>query len=48
MSHVMERLERENAILRRGTRESTETDHELQTAYRCLSDVEHGWHFTHQ
>jgi hypothetical protein len=46
-SHVMERLERENAILYRGTRESIEIDLVLQTTYRSLSEAEHGWHFTH-
>jgi hypothetical protein len=38
----MERLERENVDLRCGTRESTEMDLELQTAYCRLSEVEHG------
>jgi chromosome segregation ATPase len=48
MSHVTERLEHENAILHRGTHESTEKDLEMQTAYHHLSEAEHGWHFTHQ
>jgi hypothetical protein len=47
-SHTMERLEHENINLRHETRESTEVDLELQTVYRCLSEAEHGWHFTHQ
>jgi hypothetical protein len=42
----MERLEHENAILHHGTRESTEMDLELQTAYHRLTEVDHGWNFT--
>jgi hypothetical protein len=43
----MERLGQENTILHHGTRESTETDLELQVTYHCLSESEHGWKFTH-
>jgi hypothetical protein len=38
----MERLERENALLRHGTRDSTEMDLELQVTYHRLSEAEHG------
>jgi hypothetical protein len=44
----MERLRHENAILHRGSLQSSEKDMELQVAYLCLSEVEHGWNYTHQ
>jgi hypothetical protein len=47
-SHAMERLEHENADLRRGTHESTKANLELQTTYHRLSEAEHGWHYTHK
>jgi alpha-D-ribose 1-methylphosphonate 5-triphosphate synthase subunit PhnG len=47
-SHVMERSKRENALLHHGTRESTEKDLELQVAYRCLSEAEHGLNYMRQ
>jgi hypothetical protein len=42
----MERLERENALLRHGTRDSTEMDLELQVTYHRLSEAEHGMNST--
>jgi hypothetical protein len=46
ISHELERLRHENAILRSGARPPSEQDHELQVAYHRLSDAEHGWNYT--
>jgi hypothetical protein len=43
----IERLRRENAILRNGARPLLEQDRELQEVYRRLSNAEHGWNHTH-
>jgi hypothetical protein len=45
--HV-EELRCANAILRSGTPPPSDQDHELQIAYRRLSEAEHGWHYFHQ
>jgi hypothetical protein len=45
--HV-EELRRANAILRSGAPPPLDQDHELQVAYRRLSEAEHGWHYFRQ
>jgi hypothetical protein len=45
--HV-EELRCANAILHSGMPPPSDQDHELQVAYRCLSEAEHGWHYFHQ
>jgi hypothetical protein len=45
--HV-EELRRANAILRSGMPPPSDQDRELQVAYRCLSEAEHGWHYFRQ
>jgi hypothetical protein len=45
--HELERLRHENAILYSGARPPLDQDCELQVAYHHLSDVEHGWNYTH-
>jgi hypothetical protein len=45
--HV-EELRRANAILCSGTPPPLNQDRELQVAYRCLSEAEHGWHYFRQ
>jgi hypothetical protein len=45
--HV-EELRRANAILRSGVPPPSDQDHELQVAYRRLSEAEHGWHYFRQ
>jgi hypothetical protein len=42
----LERLGRENHILRQGTFGIREKDLELQSMYHCLSKVEHGLNHT--
>jgi hypothetical protein len=44
----MERLRHENAILHRGTLQSSNNDLELQVAYHRLNEAEHGWNYTRQ
>jgi hypothetical protein len=46
-AHKIERLRHENAILRSGACPPLEQDCELLEVYRRLSDVEHGWNYTH-
>jgi hypothetical protein len=41
----IEELRRANAILRSNTPQPSDQDHELQVAYRRLSEAEHGWHY---
>ena len=48
LSHELERLRHENAILRRGALQSSDKDLELQVAYRRLSEAEHGLNFARQ
>jgi hypothetical protein len=48
MSRMIERLERKNALLGRGTRESTEKDLELPVAYHHLSKAEHWLNYARQ
>jgi hypothetical protein len=38
-------LRRDNAILHSGTLPPSDKDRELQVAYHCLSEAEHGWHY---
>jgi hypothetical protein len=45
--HV-EELRHANTILRSGAPPPSDQDHELQVAYRCLSEAEHGWHYFRQ
>jgi hypothetical protein len=45
--HV-EELGRANAILRSGAPPPSDQDLELQVAYHCLSEAEHGWHYFRQ
>jgi hypothetical protein len=45
--HV-EELRHANAILCSGTPPPSDQDHELQVAYRRLSEAEHGWHYFRQ
>jgi hypothetical protein len=42
ITHEIERLRHENAILRSGAHPPSEQDCELQEFYRRLSDIEHG------
>jgi hypothetical protein len=42
--HV-EELRHANTILCSGTPPLSNQDYELQVAYRCLSEAEHGWHY---
>jgi hypothetical protein len=44
----LEKLRHENAVLRSSALSPSEQDHELQAAYRHLSEVEHGWNYTRQ
>jgi TolA-binding protein len=44
----IEELRRANAILHSGTPPPSDQDRELQIAYRCLSEAEHGWHYFRQ
>jgi chromosome segregation ATPase len=48
MSHEMERLRHENAILRYGTLQSSDKDLELQVAYHYLSEAEHELNYARQ
>jgi hypothetical protein len=41
----LEELRCANAILHSGTPPPLDHDRELQVAYRCLSEAEHGWHY---
>jgi hypothetical protein len=45
--HV-EELRCANTILRSGTPPPSDQDPELQVAYHCLSEAEHGWHYFRQ
>jgi hypothetical protein len=45
--HV-EELRCANAILHSGMPPPSDQDRELQVAYRCLSEAEHGWHYFRQ
>jgi hypothetical protein len=45
--HV-EELRHANTILRSGMPPPSDQDHELQVAYRRLSEAEHGWHYFRQ
>jgi hypothetical protein len=45
--HV-EELRHANTILRSGMPPPSDQDRELQVAYRCLSEAEHGWHYFRQ
>jgi hypothetical protein len=47
-SHELERLRHENAALCNSACPPSEQDHELQVAYRRLSEAEHGWNHTHK
>jgi hypothetical protein len=40
-----EDMRHENAILHIGTLPPSDKDHELQVAYRRLSEAEHRWHY---
>jgi hypothetical protein len=44
----IEELRRANAILRSDMPPHSDQDHELQVAYCCLSEAEHGWHYFRQ
>jgi hypothetical protein len=44
----LKRLRHENAALRNSARPPSEQDHELQVAYRQLSEAELGWNHTHK
>jgi hypothetical protein len=44
----VEELRRANAILCSGAPPPSDQDHELQVAYRRLSEAEHGWHYFRQ
>jgi hypothetical protein len=46
VTHEIERLRHENAILHSGARPPSEQDRELQEVYRRLSNTEHGWNHT--
>jgi hypothetical protein len=46
MSHELERVRHENAILHSGTLPPSDQDRELQVAYCRLSEAEHGWNYT--
>jgi cell division protein FtsB len=45
ISRELEQLKQENALLRSGTRPSSDQDHELKVTYRRLSEVEHALHY---
>jgi hypothetical protein len=47
-SHELERLRYENAVLHNDTLPTLDKDHELKVAYCRLSEVKHGWNYTHQ
>jgi hypothetical protein len=44
----IEELRHANTILRCGTSPPSNQDCELQVAYHCLSEAEHGWHYFRQ
>jgi hypothetical protein len=48
LEHHVEELRRANTILRSAMPPPSDQDHELQVVYRCLSKVEHGWHYFRQ
>jgi hypothetical protein len=49
ISHELEQLKHENALLRSGTLPPSDQDHELKDAYhRRLSKAENGWNYTRQ
>jgi hypothetical protein len=43
----LDRLRHENAVLRSSALPPSEKDHEMQDAYRHLSEAERGWNNTH-
>jgi hypothetical protein len=45
-STEMEKQRHENAVLHSSALSPSEQDCELQVAYHCLSEVEHGWNYT--
>jgi hypothetical protein len=48
ISHELEQLKHENALLRSRTLPSSDPDHELKVAYRLLCEVEREWNYTRQ
>jgi hypothetical protein len=48
ISHELEQLKQENALLHSGTLPPSDQDQELKVAYRCLSEAKHGWNCTRQ
>jgi hypothetical protein len=48
ISRELGQLKHENDLLCSGTLPPSDPDYELNVAYRCLSEVEHGWNYTRQ
>jgi hypothetical protein len=45
ISHKLEQLKHENALIRSCTLPLSDQDRELKVTYRCLSKAEHGWNY---
>jgi hypothetical protein len=48
ISHKLEQLKQENALLHSRTLPPTDQHHELKVTYCRLSEAEHAWNYTHQ
>jgi hypothetical protein len=48
ISHELEELKHENALLHSGTLPPLSQGRELKVAYHRLRDAEHGWNYDHQ
>jgi hypothetical protein len=48
ISHELEQMKQENALLHSGTLSPSDQDHEVKVAYHRLSEAEHTWHYNRQ
>jgi hypothetical protein len=48
ISHELEQLKQENALLHSGRLLPLDQDRKLKVAYRRLNEAEHAWNYTHQ
>jgi hypothetical protein len=48
ISHELEQMKHENALLHSGTLPTSDQDRELKVVYCRLSKAEHRWNYSHQ